>query len=167
MDCYIHCIESLTGYFLNAFSRSYGEKALELCQDIYLKKDVWDNDSDEKLMMASWHGGMSIAYSQVGIAHALSYGLSFMLGTKHGIGNCIVFDHLEEYYPEGVREFKEMVKKHAIDLPKGITKGLTEEQWETMINVAYGMEPLWQNALGPDWKNSMTKEKIRALYEKM
>jgi 3-deoxy-alpha-D-manno-octulosonate 8-oxidase len=167
MDCYIHCIESLTGYFLNAFSRSYGEKALELCQDIYLKKDVWDNDSDEKLMMASWHGGMSIAYSQVGIAHALSYGLSFMLGTKHGIGNCIVFDHLEEYYPEGVREFKEMIKKHAIDLPKGITKGLTEEQWETMINVAYGMEPLWQNALGPDWKNIMTKEKIRALYEKM
>ncbi|MFY8112296.1 MAG: alcohol dehydrogenase, partial [Flavobacterium sp.] len=64
-------------------------------------------------------------------------------------------------------EFKEIVKKHAIDLPKGITKGLTEEQWETMINVAYGMEPLWQNALGPDWKNSMTKEKIRALYEKM
>jgi 3-deoxy-alpha-D-manno-octulosonate 8-oxidase len=28
MDCYIHCIESLTGTFLNEFSKSYGEKAL-------------------------------------------------------------------------------------------------------------------------------------------
>ena len=29
MDCYIHCIESLTGTFLNEFSKSYGEKALQ------------------------------------------------------------------------------------------------------------------------------------------
>ena len=65
-------------------------------------------------MMASWHGGMSIAYSQVGVAHAMSYGLSFLLGTKHGIGNCIVFDHLEEFYPEGVKLFKKMKAKHNI-----------------------------------------------------
>ena len=49
---------------------------------------------------------MSIAYSQVGVAHAMSYGLSYLLGTKHGIGNCIVFNQLEEFYPEGVKEFK-------------------------------------------------------------
>lgn len=27
MDCFIHCIESLQGTYINAFSRSYGEKA--------------------------------------------------------------------------------------------------------------------------------------------
>ena len=27
MDCYIHCVESLTGTYLNEFSKSYGEKA--------------------------------------------------------------------------------------------------------------------------------------------
>ena len=43
-------------------------------------------------MMASYFGGMSIAYSQVGACHALSYGLSFVLGTHHGIGCCITFD---------------------------------------------------------------------------
>jgi len=31
MDCYIHCIESLEGTYLNEFSKSYGEKARELC----------------------------------------------------------------------------------------------------------------------------------------
>ena len=75
MDCYIHCIESLNGTFLNEFSKSYGEKALQLCRDVYVTKDGWDADSDDKLMMASYAGGMSIAYSQVGVAHAVSYGI--------------------------------------------------------------------------------------------
>ena len=83
MDCYIHCIESLTGTYINAFSQSYGEKSLDLCREVYLEKDSIDEDSQDKLMMASWHGGMSIAYSQVGVAHAMSYGLSYLLGTKH------------------------------------------------------------------------------------
>src|ERR1700759_1446196 len=120
MDCYIHCIESLQGTYLNEFSKSYGEKALELCRYIFLEKDHWDEECDDKLMMASYAGGMSIAYSQVGVAHAVSYGLSYLLGTKHGIGNCIVMNHLEEYYPAGVREFKFMVEKNKIEIPRGI-----------------------------------------------
>src|SRR5664279_5577923 len=67
MDCYIHCIESLTGTFLNEFSKSYGEKALNLCLEVFLG-DSWGPEQDDKLMMASYAGGMSIAYSQVGVA---------------------------------------------------------------------------------------------------
>lgn len=167
MDCYIHCIESLEGTFLNEFSKSYGEKALDLCQEIFVRKDHWDEESDDKLMMASYAGGMSIAYSQVGVAHAVSYGLSYLLGTKHGIGNCIVMNHLEEYYPAGVEEFKRMVEKGKFDIPTGICKGLTDEQFETMMNVSLGMKPLWENALGKDWEKIMTREKLRALYEKL
>lgn len=167
MDCYIHCIESLEGTFLNAFSRSYGEKALELCQEIFLQKDRWDDDADEKLMMASYAGGMSIAYSQVGVAHAVSYGLSYLLGTKHGVGNCIVFDKLHEYYPAGVDEFKRMVDKHQITIPQHITKDLTDQQFDTMIDVSLGMAPLWENALGKDWKEIMTRDKLRRLYEQL
>ncbi|XZF15348.1 iron-containing alcohol dehydrogenase family protein [Chitinophagaceae bacterium MMS25-I14] len=167
MDCYIHCIESLEGTYLNAFSKSYGEKALELCQKVFLHKKEWDEESDEDLMMASYAGGMSIAYSQVGVAHAVSYGLAHVLGVKHGIGNCIVFNHLEEFYPEGVKEFHQMVAQAGIEIPQGITKGLTEEQFDTMINVSLGMAPLWENALGKDWKEQMTRERLRALYERL
>ncbi len=165
MDCYIHCIESLTGTFLNEFSKSYGEKALQLCREVYVNKEGWDVDSDDKLMMASYAGGMSIAYSQVGVAHAVSYGLSYLLGTKHGIGNCIVFDKLEEYYPEGVKEFKYMVEKNKIDIPKNICSGLSDEQFDKMIDVSLGMKPLWENALGKDWEKIITREKLRKLYE--
>lgn len=167
MDCYIHCVESLTGTFLNAFSQSYGEKALDLCKEIFLSDSITEEDARGKLMMASWHGGMSIAYSQVGVAHAMSYGLSFVLGTKHGIGNCIVFNHLEEFYPEGVALFKEMIAKHQIHIPTGICKNLTDSQMDTMIKVAMSLEPLWENALGPDWKNVITHQKLKSLYSKL
>jgi len=167
MDCYIHCIESLQGTYLNEFSKSYGEKALELCQYVFLEKQVWDEECDDKLMMASYAGGMSIAYSQVGVAHAVSYGLSYLLGTKHGVGNCIVMNHLEEFYPEGVAEFKKMVALNNIDIPQGICSGLTEEQFDAMIDVSLGMKPLWENALGTDWEQQMTRQRLRNLYEKL
>ena len=166
MDCFIHCIESLNGTFLNAFSKSYGEKSLELCKEVFLK-DIEASDSREKLMMASWHGGMSIAYSQVGIAHAMSYGLGYVLGVKHGIGNCLVFQYLEEFYPEGVQLFNAMLEKHNIVLPKGICSKLTDSEMKIMVTVALGMAPLWENALGEQWKTIITPEKLKAIYQKI
>ena len=167
MDCYIHCIESLEGTFLNEFSKSYGEKALELCRKVFVDKAGWDDESDDQLMMASYAGGMSIAYSQVGVAHAVSYGLSYLLGTKHGIGNCIVMNHLEEFYPAGVKEFKHMVQKNGIEIPDGICSGLTNAQFDQLIDVSLGMKPLWENALGKNWESIMTRDRLRALYEKL
>lgn len=167
MDCFIHCVESLNGTFLNAFSQSYGEKAYDLCMEIFLGDTLSEEESRAKLMMASWHGGMSIAYSQVGVAHAMSYGLGYVLGTKHGEGNCIVFQYLEEFYPKDVAIFKKMVAKHNIQIPQGVCKNLSEEQLETMITVAKGMVPLWENALGSDWETIITHEKLKELYLKM
>jgi 3-deoxy-alpha-D-manno-octulosonate 8-oxidase len=164
MDCYIHCVESLEGTYLNSFSQAYGEKAMDLCREVFLTDP---DDADDRLMMASYCGGMSIAYSQVGICHALSYGLAFVLGLHHGLGNCVVFDTLEEYYPEGVREFRQMMARLGIDLPRHLTAGITETQMEKMVDVSLVLEPLWENALGKDWKAVMTREKIRALYLNM
>lgn len=167
MDCYIHSIESLNGTYLNAFSKSYGEKALELCKKIYLEKSEWDDESNEDLMMASWHGGMSIAYSQVGVAHALSYGLSYVLGIKHGVGNCIAFEKIEEYYPEGVKDFKKMVDKFEVEIPQNICSQMSDEEMNKMVQVALNLAPLWENALGKNWREKMNEKTVRELYEKM
>jgi len=164
MDCYIHCVESLEGTYLNTFSQAYGEKAMDLCREVFLADH---EDADDRLMMASYLGGMSIAYSQVGICHALSYGLSFILDLHHGIGNCVAFDYLEDYYPEGVREFRQMMARSGIELPRNLTAGITDAQMETMIDVALVLEPLWENALGKEWKTIMTREKISELFLKM
>ena len=164
MDCYIHCVESLEGTYLNEFSKSYGEKSLDLCRQVFVDNHP---DKDDKLMMASFFGGMSIAYSQVGACHALSYGLSYVLGTLHGIGCCITFDALEEYYPAGVKEFRKMMEISGVDIPRGLTCDLTETQMETMITVALGLDPLWENCLGKDWKTIMTRDKARSLFLKL
>jgi 3-deoxy-alpha-D-manno-octulosonate 8-oxidase len=76
-------------------------------------------------------------------------------------------NHLEEYYPAGVKEFKYMVEKNKIEIPQGICKGLSEEDFDKMINVSMGMKPLWENALGKDWEKIMTREKLRALFNKL
>ncbi|HET8838883.1 MAG TPA: iron-containing alcohol dehydrogenase family protein [Flavobacteriaceae bacterium] len=167
MDCYIHCIESLNGTYLNTFSQSYGEKAFELCKEIFLTDELSEEESRAKLMMASWHGGMSIAYSQVGIAHAMSYGMSYLLGTKHGIGNCIVFDKLGEYYPEGVAMYREMLKKHTIQLPQNVCANLSDRELDIMIDVSLGMDPLWENAIGENWKEEITRDVLKNLYLQM
>ena len=164
MDCYIHDVESLHGTYLNEFSKAYGEKSIELCRQVYLEDH---EERDDKLMMASLFGGMSIAYSQVGACHALSYGLSFVLGTHHGIGCCITFDYLDEVYPQGVDEFRKMTVKHGIELPRNLTADLTEQQFDTMVNVALGLAPLWENCFGPHWQQIMTYDRAMALYKKM
>ncbi len=164
MDCYIHCIESLEGTYLNEFSKAYGEKSLDLCRQVFLDNH---EDRDDKLMMASFFGGMSIAYSQVGACHALSYGLSYVLGTHHGIGCCIVFDYLDEFYPDGVKEFRKMMAQYNIELPRNLVKDLKDDELELMITTALGLEPLWENCLGKDWKKKMTRDKAKSLFLKM
>ncbi len=166
MDCFIHCVESLNGSFLNTFSQSYGEKAMELCKEVFLD-DLEPSLSREKLMMASWHGGMSIAYSQVGIAHALSYGLSYLLGVRHGLGNCLVFNHLEDYYPDGVALFDQMILKHNIELPQGLCAELSDADLEIMCDVSLRMEPLWENALGEQWRSRIDRDIIKEIYRKI
>ncbi len=166
MDSYIHGAEALRGTFINEYSRAYAEKSMDLCREVFLG-ELNEAAADEKLMIASYFGGLSIAYSQVGVAHALGYGLSYVLGARHGIGNCVIFNYLEEYYPVEVREFREMVARHQIPLPRELTKGLEEHRMSEMIRVALSLDPLWQNALGPDWKEIMTPEKARELYLRM
>ena len=164
MDCYIHNIEALCGTMINEFARAFAEQSLAMCRDVFLNDHP---DAADKLMMASYMGGQSIAYSQVGACHALSYGLSYVLGFHHGIGNCIAFNVLEEYYPEGVAEFRRMMDKHGIVLPTGVTQNMSEAQWTQMLQVSRSLPPLWQNVYGENWEQHVTEEKLRSLFERM
>lgn len=60
-----------------------------------------------------------------------------------------------------------MVDKHEIYIPKGICADLTDAQFEKMIDVAMFLEPLWENALGKNWRETITRKKLREMYELM
>jgi 3-deoxy-alpha-D-manno-octulosonate 8-oxidase len=60
-----------------------------------------------------------------------------------------------------------MINKHKIVLPKGVCSNLSKSEMNTMISVAMGMEPLWENALGENWKSIITAQKLKAIYQKI
>ena len=168
MDTYIHCIESETGTLNNAFSHAYAEQSLKLCREVYLGAQAGQSpENDDKLMVASLMGGLSLTYSEVGVCHALSYGLSKILGTKHCFANCVAFQHLEDFYGRGLHEFRQMLERHRIELPQGLSKGWTEEQITAMAEVAYNLPHMWNHALGPDWQQKVSVASIKELYKRM
>ena len=118
-------------------------------------------------MVASMMGGLSLTYSEVGIVHALSYGLSKILGMKHCYANCVAFQHLADYYPAGVQEFSEMVQKHHIVLPQNLSKTWSTEEITAMANVSIRLEHMWNHAIGPDWKSKIALDTVKDLFKRL
>jgi 3-deoxy-alpha-D-manno-octulosonate 8-oxidase len=167
MDCYIHCVESMTGDFKNSFSEAFGFKALEMCKEVFLKLDRNDPRSDELLMVASYMGGLSLTYSEVGVCHALSYGMSMVLHTHHGLANCIAFNQLEDVYGDYIQEFKSMVDKHHISIPSNLSDDWSDETIDSMTEVAIKLEHMWRHAFGENWKEVLDRNRIKAWYRRM
>lgn len=163
MDCYIHCVESLEGTYINTLSRTYAESALKLCIEALNS----NNPDLSKLLTASYLGGVSIVNSDVGVAHALSYGLSLEYNYRHGFANCIVFNHLEKYYGEHVKIFKQILNLHNITLPDDISSEFTDDKLNKMVDIALSLERPLENAFGENWKNSFPREEIKSVYYKL
>ena len=167
MDTYIHSVEAISGTKKNIFSEAYSEKALDLCREVFLKLDRKDPRSDEFLMVASYMGGLSLTYSEVGVCHALSYGLGKVLEIHHCLANCIAFDKLEDVYGEHVQEFKTMVEHLGVAIPQGLAKDWTEETISAMAEVAYNLPHMWDHAFGSDWEKVLDRERIKGWYRRM
>lgn len=168
MDTYIHCVESESGIRNNAFSLAYGEQALKLCREIYLNDSAGQTpENDDKLMVASLMGGLSLTYSEVGVCHALSYGLSKIHGTRHCYANCVIFQHLEDIYPKGVSEFNKMILKHKIELPQNLSKNWNEATLTAMANVAFNLPFMWHHAFGDNYQERVNMEYIKDLFKRL
>jgi len=168
MDTYIHCIESHNGIRNNAFSLAYGDQALSLCRRVFLGENSGRSaENDDMLMVASLMGGLSLTYSEVGVCHALSYGLSKIHGTRHCYANCVIFQHLNDIYPEGVKEFKQMISKHKIKLPQNLSKDWDEETLTKMATVSYNLPFMWNHAFGDNYKEIATLDYIKNLFRRL
>ncbi len=167
MDAYIHCLESANGSYRNAVGDAFGEQTLDLCRKVFQSEEMLSDDNRARLMVASYMGGCAIATSYVGLVHPLSAGLSVVLGVHHCVGNCIVMRAMEEFYPEGFREFWSMVEQQGVDIPRGICDNLTDEQYEKLYLSTIIHEKPLTNALGENFKEILTFEKAVSLFRKM
>ena len=163
MDCYIHCVESLSGSMINQLAEGYASKALNYCEEYFSNEMT----KEELICVGSYYGGVSIVNSEVGICHALSYGLSIEFGLRHGLANCVVFTTLQNFYGEYVSKFNEWLKHYKIELPKNLCEKADDATIDRMVNQTLLMDRPLTNALGPDWKKVLTREHIKQLYMKI
>ena len=167
MDAYIHCMESLRGSYRNAIGDAYSDQTIQLCRDVFLGGDMMSDENRAKLMVASYLGGCAIATSYVGVVHPFSAGLSVILGIHHCVANCITMRAMEQFYPEGYREFWQMTKYQGVTIPEGICRNLTDEQYDSLYaSTVIHQKPLI-NALGENYKDILTREEVKKIFLKM
>lgn len=167
MDAYIHCMESLNGSYRNAIGDAYSDQTIRLCRDVFTSENMMSDESRAKLMVASYLGGCAIATSYVGIVHPFSAGLSVVLGLHHCVANCIVMRAMEHFYPEGYREFWHLAERQGASIPEGICRNLTDEQYDRLYAATIIHQKPLINALGESYKDILTREKTREIFQKM
>lgn len=167
MDAYIHCVEALNGSYRNAIGDAFSRETINLCRSVFTSKEIMSDANREKMMVASYLGGCSIATSYVGVVHPFSAGLSVVLGTHHCIANCIVMRGMEEFYPEAFKEFWSFVELQNIEIPKNLCKNLNEEEFNSLFDATIIHEKPLTNALGEGFKNILTRQKVREIFEMM
>lgn len=165
MDTYIHCIESLNGSHRHAMADSYSNEALYLIDEIFSSEDMVSDENREKLMVASYLGGASLANSFVGVIHPFSAGLSIVFGTHHCLANCIIMNVMDEFYPKETEQFREYVNKQGVKIPGGLTKNLDDEDFKKLYDSTVIHEKPLTNALGEEFKMILTPEKVRSIFE--
>jgi 3-deoxy-alpha-D-manno-octulosonate 8-oxidase len=167
LDAYIHCIESLAGAYRNAIGDAFSDQTLKLCRDVFQSPDMLSDKNREKLMVASYLGGCAIATSYVGIVHPFSAGLSVVLGVHHCLANCIVMAAMEEFYPKETQEFLGFVDTQTVGIPSGICKNLSEEQFDNLYRSTIIHEKPLSNALGKNFREILTKNKVVEIFKQM
>ena len=160
-------MESIEGMYRNPVGDAFSKITLELCRDVFLSNDMKSLKNREKLMVASYLGGCSIASSYVGVIHPLSAALSVVLGYHHCIANCIVMNSAGEFYPTYYKEFKLMLKKQKIKIPSGICSKLDKKDFDNLYDASIMHEKPLFNALGKDFKNILNYNKVKSLFKKM
>jgi len=167
MDAYIHCIEALAGSYRNAVGDAYSHETINLCQKVFLGDDMMSDQSREDLMVASYLGGSAIATSYVGVVHPFSAGLSVVLGIHHCVANCITMRAMKEFYPEAFDEFWTAVDRQRVVVPEGVARGLTDDQYKSLYDSTVVHSKPLTNALGEDYKKTLTFDKVVELFKMM
>lgn len=167
MDAYIHCVEALAGSYRNAVGDAYSNETINLCQKVFLGDDMMSDQSREDLMVASYLGGSAIATSYVGVVHPFSAGLSVVLGIHHCVANCITMRAMKEFYPKPFDEFWKAVDRQGVTVPEGVARGLTDDQYKSLYDSTVVHSKPLTNALGEDYKKTLTFDKVVELFKMM
>ena len=164
MDTYMHDIESLNGRYRNTFADALSRESLRLVRKVFDSDDMMAYENRLDLMTASCLGGMAIAGSYVGLIHPMSAALSIVLGTHHGVGNCIVMRAMQDYYPVEFDEFWRMAERQQVEIPTVRGSSFTQEQLDRLAASTLVHERPLSNALGLDFRSILGGGRLQELF---
>lgn len=164
MDTYMHDIESLNGRYRNTFADALSRESLRLVHKVFDSDDMMAYENRMDLMTASCLGGMAIAGSYVGLIHPMSAALSIVLGTHHGVGNCIVMRAMKDYYPVEFEAFWRMAERQQVKIPTVNGSSFTQEQLDRLADSTLVHERPLSNALGLDFRSILGGGRLQELF---
>ena len=134
-----------------------------MCQS----SDMMSLENREKVMVASYLGGASIANTYVGVVHPLSAGLSTVLHLHHCVANCIVMNVMTDFYADETKEFQSFVKRQNLQIPIGISSNLQDAHYKLMYESSIVHEKPLVNALGEDFRTKLSFDVVKRLIMQM
>lgn len=167
MDCYFHHHEI-------THSKTSEENAILDAHDgMRMAKEVLSHDLSEYSLetaitsaMASVLGGSSTIGGRVGVAHAISYGLSNSAPKlPHSVAVTISMLACSDIYSDGgYLETLDFLKTNNMAIPKAKDYGIDISHVKKMVNTALGMEKLWLSHFGEGWTKSVNVKFVEDIY---
>ena len=74
---------------------------------------------------------------------------------------------LSEFYKEEHGQLIAFSEQQGIDVPKGICANLSEDAFENLYKATIVHEKPLTNALGADFHNILTREKVKQIFARM
>ena len=136
-------------------------------REIFLSEDMQSAGNREKLMVASFLGGSAIGNSYVGLVHPFSAGLSMVFHIHHCLGNCLVMNVMEDFYPRETAEFHRMRDLHGIRLPRGLCRNLSDAQYRALFEATIIHTKPLINALGDDFRSILTLDTVTGIFQRI
>lgn len=165
METFMHCFDNPVGSQGNSVVDAHSEKALELSEKIFLSYDMMSDENRELMMIASYNSGQAAAVA--GLVRPIASALSVVLGVHNGVANCLALSALEDIYPDQWKKLAEMMKKQNIQLPAGICKDLSPEQYEELYQATIINEKPLKDKLGENYKDILTKDNLVERFKRM
>ncbi len=166
-DIFFHSFELLNGKKRNKYADQLANESLKKIKSIFLSKNIKSDNNLNDIMSASFMAGEAISRSMVGVIHPFSAGLSTVFGIPHCLANCYVFRGLGMFYPYEFKLFNQFIKIQKIRIPKLNFRNLSISKLNNLYNSTIIHEKPLINALGVNYKNILTKEKVFEIFRSL
>ncbi len=120
MDALTHSVEAYIGRDNTSKTRTCAEKSVKLIFENL--EEAYNNgkniDAREKMLLASYYGGVAFTRAYVGYVHAIAHKLGGLYGIPHGLANAVILPYVLDFFGESAE--KELSKLADIVGIKGV-----------------------------------------------